>query len=81
MMDATALEKDITLGIAATVRAQQLAGPTLDRLIPGIIGDTERQRLREASLALALAAEHCRFAMDSFTEASNTLGAFTRGRE
>lgn len=80
-MELTILERDIALGIAMAARAQQLSGPTLDRLIPGMIGDAERQRLQRASVDLALAAAHCRFAADSFAAASKTLGAFTRGRK
>jgi hypothetical protein len=78
-MDLTKLESDIAFGIAAIVRAQSLAAPTLDRCIPGMMGEKERQDLERASDDLARAAIYCRAALDSFNAASRTLGAFTRG--
>jgi hypothetical protein len=78
-MDITRIEKEIALGVASSVRAQMLAAPTLDRCIPGMVGDAERQRLREASSDLLLAASFARAAYNAFLAASQTLGAFTRG--
>jgi len=76
-MDVTRLEKDIALGIAFAARAQQLALPTLDRCMPGMIGEKERQNLRAAASDLSFAAAHCRSALDCFSEAVKTLQAFT----
>jgi hypothetical protein len=76
-MDLTKLELDIAFGIAATVRAQTIAAPMLDRCMPGMVGEKERQDLQRASADLVLAASYCRAALDSFTAASKTLGAFT----
>ena len=76
-MDLTKLESDIAFGIAATVRAQTIAAPLLDRCMPGMVGENERQSLQHASADLAVAASYCHAALDSFTAASKTLGAFT----
>jgi hypothetical protein len=43
-----------------------------------MIGERERQQLQQAGLSLLVAAESCRLAMESFTAAYKTLGAFTR---
>ena len=75
-MDASRLERLISDGTAATVRAQQLAAPALDDCLPGMVTAAKRAMLTTHRHDLAQASIYARFAMDSFAEASAMLATF-----
>jgi len=75
-MNASELERLVSLGVAACFRAATLAAPTLDRCSPGMVDADERLRLWEARHDLLGALISIDSAKSTITQAAAMLGEF-----
>lgn len=75
-MNVTELEGFILDGLGRTVRAQQLAGPSLRVCVPKIVEPEDRADLVRARALLDEASLQARAAKDLFTQASGMISEF-----
>lgn len=77
-MDVTALERLIAGALAHMLRSQQLAAPVLDECRPRMVGERQREDLRQAHRALILAYSNAQSATGELQEGAAILGEFLR---